>query len=435
MKKVLLSLAGLVALTSPVPAQNPDAIYIGTWDGMTANYGSHGVGTPITPDPSDPKLTYNADTQCYEGVIYDWAKSNGTAAWNAKIPYSFEGETVTYYSGTSYTNMNFGNNPIQSFQFIVTEDPSDLKGYNIATAGSENVYAAAVSLNLETKTITFIQTENISEAPVLVSISPENGSTLIPEADGTAVITLTFSGAVSSMRVLLEGSELHPVASDNGTVWTITLSASQLENGVSEGTGTLNIFIDQVYTGNTAITFDGGSLRLILSYPVEGYSNTVTFNFEGKTDLIQVYKSPFYTVGDEISIEDNSLELTYASSVTYLFTVPVGYDLAITSTVDSDDEENWSLGTDWSVKEEINPDTEQVTEENYLEGTTLTLQEGSNGAVFTITASESSDNGAVHSIKVENGKEVIYNLQGLPVSPSRLTPGIYIINGKKVNIK
>ena len=53
---------------------------------------------------------------------------------------------------------------------------------------------------------------------------------------------------------------------------------------------------------------------------------------------------------------------------------------------------------------------------------------------MTVTVTE--DVSAVKSIDSEiNGVEVIYNLQGVRVNRNNMTPGIYIINGKKVAVK
>lgn len=417
-------------------AQNPAAIYIGSWDGMTSSFGSHGVGTPITPNTNDPKLTYNPSTGCYEGTIYDWAKSMGTAAWNAKIPYSFEGDEVTYYSGTAYTNIVFSSSSTATFSFIASEDPAELKGYNLSGMNKEDVYAANVSLNLETSKITFTQIENVSQAPTLLSINPANGSTITPDKDGTLTITLTFSGAVSSMRVLVEGGNPKVQSTNNGSVWAITINAEEAQESVNENSGLLMVKIDQVYAGNTPVPFEDGNLMLWLSYSVVGVSNSAKLEFTGNSEETQlaVYKSPFYTVGTELAITDNSLEDYFASSVTYLFTVAPGYEISISSSANPED---WSIGTAWSIKSTIDPDSETYTEENYREGTTLTILSGAKNETFTITiSSENTDdpNAGVNSIPTEDGDVKVYNLNGVRVNPSNITPGIYIINGKKVRM-
>lgn len=429
MKRYLLTaLTAILGFTLNIKAQNPDVIYIASWDGMTANYGSHGVGTPVTPDTNDPKLSFNSESNCYEGEIYDWAKSSGTTAWNAKIPYSFDGDVVTYYSGTTYPNINFSTNPSQTFTFEISEDPSSLKGYNLAAMNKLDVCAAKVSLDLVNKTITFTEIDNVSEAPQLLAVDPENGSVISPQADGSVDITLTFSAQVSSMRVLVEGSELTPVANEDGTVWTISIPASLVESSVSESNGLFKVLIDQVFAKNTPVTFDGDT-ALVLSYPVEGVTLFATINLAGDTEYLDVFKSPNYTLGDELKIEGNTFSVSFTSSVTYFFTAPVGYTITVDSNADIAD---WSIGTAWSKKVTVNPDTEQVIEENYLEGTTLTIRSGAAGYAFNVVVSDST---AIDTISREAGSDEIFNLNGVRVDLNHLTPGIYVVNGKKVLIK
>lgn len=63
--------------------------------------------------------------------------------------------------------------------------------------------------------------------------------------------------------------------------------------------------------------------------------------------------------------------------------------------------------------------TANITED----GTTLTINQTTATAI----------NGLLNSLN--NGEEVIYNLQGVRVSKNNLRPGIYVVNGKKVMIK
>ena len=430
MKKSLLSFSiALLIGASAVQAQTPDAIYIGTWDGMMANYGNNGVGTPVTPNTADPKLSYNADTQCYEGVIYDWAISAGTTAWNAKIPYSFEGDVVTYYSGTSYPNINFNESDTYSAPFIVSEDPANLKGYNLSTSNSKHVYAAKVSINLSNNTITFTEVENESEAPVFVGVNPENGSIVVPDADGNVEIALTFSGAVSSIRFVVEGSTMRAVQSADGAVWTFAIPADDVQESVNENSGLLVVKIDQVYAGNIPVALANDKLMMELAYPVEGVSDEVTFQFEGLVDAaeLMVYKTPFFTLGHELSFSGDALNAFYALGDTYLFTVAPAYSITITSTAPAD---SYTLGTAWSIENYIDADKEIFEERNYREGPTVSLQSAANGSTFTVEIK--AVDAAVDSIGADlDSPKVYYNLQGLKVE-NPLKGGIYILNGKKI---
>lgn len=430
MKRTILSLAIALATTT-IMAQTPDVIYIGTWDGVDSTHGNHGVGTPVTPDSNDPRLIFNAETGCYEGDIYDWAISAGTSAWNAKIPYSFNNDVVTYYSGTSNTNILFNNNKTVSFNFIESEDPTNLKGYNLSAMNKQNINAAHVAINLQNKEITFTQIENVSTAPKLINVEPENGVMLIPDENGDVTLTLTFSSKITNMRVLVEGASPKIYHSDDGTVWTITVPASQISESVNENSGLLFFKIDQVFAGNVSVTFNG-ELSLNLSYPVKGVTHEAILNFQGvnaNSDL-SVFRSPFYTLGKELTVEDNTLVAYYANSVTYLITVTEGFEVSVKSNANQD---SWSLGQAWSIKESIDSDNEKVTEENYCLGTTLSILAGANQGIFQISIFEKE--AGVSSFPIEERDVKAYNLNGVKVNPEKLYHGIYIINDKKVIIR
>ena len=447
MRKFLLSLTLTFSAIVISYAQTPDAIYIGTWDGMNSNYGTHGVGTPITPNTDDPILTYNSATQCYEGYIYDWAIPNGTAAWNAKIPYSFDGSVVTYYSGTTYSNIDFNNNSTATFNFTPTTVPTDLKGYNLATSNKEAVLGAKVSLSLVENTITFTLVENVTAAPELISISPANGEMIIPNEDGDATVTFTFSGPLTAMRILVEGTRNSQIETNtDNSVWTVTVPQEAIEESINENGGYLVVYVDQAYAGDIPIAFNG-NLMLRLSYTVKGYTKEAYLQFENVTEdsELAVYKSPNYTVGKELMIIDNELEMDYYGSTTYLFTVAEGYKVEVSSEAP---EESWSLGTANSIKIIIDADNEIFEEQPYREGVTLTVNNDANGATFIIKVSEeNNDNGegdgdGIESIIANGGVVKVYSIDGKVVLSKAdasvletLRPGIYVISGKKVMVK
>lgn len=444
MKNRLLALiAGtIMGLPAVFAADAPEVIYIGTWDGMTSSHGSHGVGTPVTPNADDPQLIYNSETQCYEGKLYDWAKSNGTDAWNAKIPYSVEGDVVTYYSGTTYPNINFGTTPTTTLAFTVTTDPSSLKGYNLAAGNMQSVYGASISLDLETKEITFTEIPNVSAAPALVNVSPVNNTTLVPNEDGSGTVILTFSGEVTTMRVIVEGENIEPESSENGKVWTITVPANLISESANSGSGALNVKIDQVYCYNLPVTFEDASLALNLSYIVKGVSKSATFEFVGDMSVLTVLENnatdsdsvQFLIDGDQVEISGSSYEFPFSKFARFLFTVPEGYNLSVASSVDSNDGANWVLGTAWSERKVVDEEEETINYEKVLEGTMLTIYDGADGATFTITIGKNGSVGVDSLVKDNDNKEV-YTLQGLRVNNANLSKGIYIINGKKVIVK
>lgn len=432
MKKLLLSLATIALISPAIVAQNPSAVYVHTWNEGT-------LDTAIDPEDilTDPQLTYNSTTNCWEGEVIDWPKMTPPSGYNAKKFYSVENDVITYYAVPgALTQLDFGKSETLNYSITADTQADFSKGFVIAFQGTYSIADVKIALNLESNEVTFTKFESGmgTDIPTLQSVVPENGSLLVPDADGNGVITLTFTGEVTSMEAICEGTQVSPVSNANGTVWTLTLSPQRLENAISEADGTLNLKFQNVYAGSVPLTFEGGNTYFNLVYTVEGYTMTAILDFEGETGELNVYKSPFYTVGNELEIIDDTLEATYNASTTYLFTAPEGYSITIASDVESDDETNWVLGTDWSVKTQINPDNQTSTEENYLEGPTLTLYPGSNGATFTITVTKSEDAG-INSISSSISEDKIYNLNGIRVNPSEVKSGIYIVNGKKVIVK
>lgn len=420
MKKNLLILSiALLMATGMANAQTPDAIYIGTWMAMSE------LGSEITPNENDPKLVYNSSTGCYEGEYLNWARTNGTAAWNAKIPYSVENDIVTYYSSSASTNINFSSNDVQNFEFTSGTDSKNFKGYVISSLYTESLVDVKISMNLSTKEITFTKFESGQkvEVPTLVSVNPENGGMIKPAADGSATITFTFSGAVTSMEVLSNGSEIEATPSNDNTVWSVYLSAERISGSTSDSQGLFNMKLQNVYADGQLVTFEGGSSVLNLSYSVEGITKTAVINITGTEDALDslnVYKLPYTEEGDELDLESYSISLTYTNSVAYLFSAGEGYQVSVASTVDSNQGANWSVTTDEM-------------------GTTLTIKKDASGATFTVTVSKAS--GISQSFMEESGVSV-YSINGQKVlnsdnkeSLKTLSPGIYIINGKKVLVK
>ena len=143
-------------------------------------------------------------------------------------------------------------------------------------------------------------------------------------------------------------------------------------------------------------------------------------------------------MGDEFDIEGDEFSFTYSNHVTYLFTVGASYEIEISSDIDSNDGENWKLGTAYSTKKGPNGET---TDEKVAEGITLTIYEGSDGGLFEVSVISKEDAG-VGSLVAGSEKFVVYGLNGVHLFTtenkddlSKLQKGIYIINGEKVSIK
>ena len=433
MKKLFLLSVILIGCIS-LNAQTPEAIYIATWSTMGE------LGTPITPNEQDPQLTYNPATECYEGTVTDWPRL-AVNPYIAKIPYSMENDVITYYGVEGPTQQFiFNTDTSKSFEFTESTDPYIFKGFGLSLQNSEGVVDVEVSMNLTTKVITFSKIDSQKEIPELLNVTPENGSEIQPEEDGSVVVTLTFNGEITSLEAISDGAVLPAESSNEGTVWTVTIPAERVEAVAQSSEGRLVMTIQKVYSGIIPVSFENGNPVLHLNYAIAGITHEATFVFEGDEagiETLNVYKSPEYSVGDEVEFEGTELSFTYTNSVTYLFTVGIEYDITITSTVEREDDENWKLGEGYSTKKGANGES---TNQKVADGVTLTIYGGATGAQFSIII-EPKEAGVNSIIDSDNAMKV-YSIDGGVVTESgnsealkSLKKGIYIINGKKVLVK
>lgn len=411
----------MLAFCPALRAQTPDAIYIGTWKT------GYDVRTDITPDPTDPKLTYNEQTGCYEGEILNWPKTAGNNAFNAKIPYSYEGDAVTYYGvdGPS-VQLNFNNQKTWSYTFATADDPIDFRGWVISILNQETVEDVKVSMNLATNQITFTSFESSSkeERVKLLEVTPALGGDMELDENGRATIVLTFSGAVESMEVICEGETINPTPNDDKTQWTIVVPASLVKESTSESLGMLLVKVLNAYDaqGLPVSMNDKGDTFLELAYFVKNLTCRATINFVANPlETIEAYKLPYED--DLLDITSGSLTFTYLTKVEYLFKVAEQYELTLSCDMPA---ENPDGSVNWS---------ETPGEADGFKSIKLTIGKGASGATFTVKAflpgEEPED--AVEIVAADAAESVIYNLQGVRVSnPGK---GIFIINGKKTILR
>lgn len=435
-KSISIAFLSLFLSAPLLRAQNPEAIYIATWKTMSE------LGTPVTPDPDDPKLSFNAETGCYEGEIIDWPRLQ-VNPYNAKIPYSISDDVITYYGVAGTTQqIIFNTSDSSSFTFEASDSPANFKGFGISSANTNALEDVKVSMDLSTNRITFTQFESGMGAvvPQLVSIDPENGSTIFLNEEGGATITLTFDGCVTSMVVNSDDSSITPVSNEEGTVWTIPIPARVVNSSANSFDGKLAIKIQKVYANEYPVSFYGGNPTLNLLYTIDGLTHNASFVLKGNEDglkTLNIYKYPEYSVGDEVDLEPENYQITYSNSVTYLFTVANGYEVTITSDIDPNDGENWKTAEGHSTKKGPNGET---TNTPAAYGVALTLYEGASDGVFTINVS--TPEAGISSLTDSSSSYKVYRLDGTKVIETEnqgtlnsLEPGIYIINGKKTIIK
>lgn len=435
-KSLLLVLFTSLSSTLALKAEGPKEIYMATWSTMAE------LGTPVTPNSSDPVLSYNSETGSYEGEIIDWPRL-AVNPYIVKIPYSVENGNITYYGVEGSTQaFVFNTKESESFEFTASSDPSLFKGFGLSMVNNQGVVDVKISMNLDTSTITFTKFESGEgqEIPVFLGVFPENGGSLDLGEDGGVVIQLSFNGEVTSLEALSDGTLLEAESEGTGEIWNIYIPAEKIEEIAQSAQGILSLSIQKAYAGNLPVSFENGSPVLNLSYTITGITHEAVLLFEGDESGLETlgfYKYPEYFIGDEIDIEGNVYPLTYTTGVTYLFTVGSEYEVTISSDIESQEGENWKLGEGYTTKRGPNG---EPTGEKGSDGTTLTIYGGSNGATFKISVNPKEDAG-VNSIEVEPEYKV-YGIDGGLVLKSgkksdigSLPAGIYVINGKKVLIK
>lgn len=437
MRKSLLLLAVATFLgTQVVKAQQPDAIYIANWDTL------YDLGQPVTPNENDPKLTYNSQTGCYEGEVIDWPRM-AVNPYNAKIPYSVEGDVITYYGVAGHTqSIIFNTYPTNTFSFQASTSPEEFKGFGISSANNKPVEDVKVSMNLNNNEISFTSFDSGigTVMPTLVSVYPENGSLITLNEDGGTTITITFDGPVDRLEVQADEYELTPVPNDDMTVWTVDVPANVVATTSNENQGRLILKVYNAFANGLPVGFIDGSPTLSLAYSVSGVTSSATVKLAGDEaglKTLNVYKAPEYSVGDEFDFDGNSFDISYKESVTFLFTVGKGYEIKISSELSSNNGENWKTGEGFSTEKGPNGETTNIIA---AEGTTLTLYPSANGAVFTVTVSPEST--GVDSIFENETQVSVYNISGICILKAasatdirNLKSGIYIVNGKKVVVK
>ena len=435
MKQIYLSLALLISFIA-AKAQDPEAIYIATWTTMSE------LGTAIMPNTEDPKLTYNSETGCYEGEIIDWPRLS-VNPYIAKIPYSVDNDEITYYGVAGPTqSFIFNTKDSQSFEFTSSSSPASYKGFGLAMQNAESVVDVKISMDLSTNTITFTKFESGKgmEIPELISVYPENGSNIPLNEEGGVTIVLTFTGEVNSLEAISDGSTLPVESGNEGTTWSILVPKEKINEVASSSLGILSLNVQKAYSNNLPVSFENGSSTLNLSYTIEGITHFATLDFEGSEEALntlKVYKSPEYSVGDEMVFENNILEFSYTKSVTYLFTAGAEYEVAVTSSIESDNGENWKLGEGYSTEKGPNGET---TNKVAAEGITLTILSNADGATFNINLAPKE--AGVNSIMQDKETLNVYDINGVrvltsktPVSINNLPSGLYIVNGKKIRVK
>ena len=126
-----------------------------------------------------------------------------------------------------------------------------------------------------------------------------------------------------------------------------------------------------------------------------------------------------------------------ATPIKYTITVPEGYSLTEMKVKNSTKSHNAHVDYDWSSYSLYNTNAEKTIQ--FVEGVNEFFLYGQVGRTIYVTSLTITKTGGeetdINEVKGENGKaKAIYDLTGRKVN-SITTPGIYVVDGKKVLVK
>lgn len=409
MKKIyLLFLMAMILGLPRLMAQNPDCIYIATVT-MTSKV--------IDDNTDNPKLNKKQEG-VYVGTVTNWQKNNfqqiikfysvadqvmtvyGQSGKTSTVQYNLNSGAVEFDLGTQ--NVNYETFTQGTDQYTGYKN-SGTCGFMLASANTEAVANVQVTIDLNNSKISFdYASEEADEPAELESVSPVSGSTVTPADDGSVSFTMTFSGKVVSMEVIVDGEDIpaeNMTYNTEGNEWTIKVPAEMVSSSIKEENGLLKIKISKVTDENGLQVKFEDNPTLELNYTVKGQSTTATLNFAGTTDVLAVYQSvaieeediQFLTPADKVEIDGSSYEFSYGSLIRFLFVVPEGYSLEVTSGVDQN-ASNWTLGTAKLEEKIVDEDDEsgKLEYQTVATGQMLTVYPGAKDGTFTITVTKNA---------------------------------------------
>lgn len=315
------------------------------------------------------------------------------------------------------------------------------EGYVVSNITTSSVGVASIS---EPATLTGAWTVSVAEYP-----EDEFASFFVYVDKAPATVTLAFTTesdfiygnpqdfvTVDNDDINLDSTSNTVIIPETGLEFTLTPVEDYAIESLVITDGETEVTLAELLSGyDSSVTEEDGEWSfnlmpkaqgLVFTFDVEytGALNSIELNFNATNFDGIAYEYVTVTANAITPIKVDSNEFTYefiGETLDLWFVADEDYKIASVSCVDDD---NVEFG--------------EVTQLTNANGYQLSLPGVADAVIpegLTVIVNVEALDNAVDSIFNDNENTVIYNLQGIRVYADELTPGMYIVNGKKVLVR